>query len=209
MRLNIVANPATMRDVFGGVAVVKEVWRQGWKIAGVRIVVTAQEEAALPHERMLAEHCRRASGKVMGVEMMKMLKGSIFENLVVEVEHWGMEKPEGHVLDVLGASIVSRMAGWAPRGLVVTAGSMDDLAGALATLKERGRAAKFGVVVALPVVEEDGGEWFEHWELKKWWRPEEIREEWLKLKVDEELWTERDRVAGVVAVAVQGGGHSG
>ena len=90
VRLNIVANPATMRDVFGGVAVVKEVWRQGWKIAEVRIVVTPQEDAALPGERMLAEHCRRASGKAMGEEMVKMLKGGIFEHLEVEVENWGI-----------------------------------------------------------------------------------------------------------------------
>ena len=165
IRLNIVANPATMRDVLGGVAVVKEVWRQGWKIAHVRIVVTAQEDAALPGERMLAEHCRRASGKAMGEEMVKRLKGGIFEHLEVEVEHWGMDEPVGQVLDVLGARIVSQMAGWAARGLVVTAGSLVDLAEALATLKARGRDAKFGVVVALPKVEE----WFEVKKLSEWY----------------------------------------
>jgi len=180
IRLNTVANPATLEEVYAGIATVHEVHRQGHQIREVRIVVTPQEEAGMEGQRLLAEHCRRATGKTMAAEMVKQFQGGVFETLAVVVETYVMEVPEGQVLDVVTAEIVKKMPAWAPRGLVITARSSVKLAEALATLKARGRDAKFGVVVALPTVEEwfevqelsgwaaTGGEKVEHWREKKW-----------------------------------------
>jgi len=61
------------------------------------------------------------------------------------------------------------MPAWASRGLAITARTPGKLAEALATLKARGRDAKFGVVVAQRVG-------------RKWLRAAAIRKEWMSMK---------------------------